>query len=56
MVVKYGLIVYCTILLWQAGRKFSSLLSTLHLHFLKGTSGVKQDIADWAELPDSWQE
>jgi hypothetical protein len=29
----------------QAGREFSSPLSMLHLHFLKGTLGVKQSTA-----------
>ena len=29
----------------QADREFSSLLSMLHLHFLKGTLGVKQSTA-----------
>ena len=32
----------------QAGREFSSPLSTLHLHFLKGTLGVKQSTTNWA--------
>jgi len=27
----------------QAGNEFSSSLSTLHLHFLKGTLGVKRN-------------
>ena len=34
----------------QAGREFSSPLSTLHLHFLKGTLGVKQSTTNWAVL------
>jgi hypothetical protein len=34
----------------QAGREFSSSLSTLHLHFLKGTLGVKQSTTNWAVL------
>jgi hypothetical protein len=34
----------------QAGREFSSPLSTLRLHFLKGTLGVKQSTTDWAVL------
>ena len=34
----------------QAGREFSSPLSTLHLHFLKGTLGVKQFTTNWAVL------
>ena len=34
----------------QAGREFSSPLSTLHLHFLKGTLGVKQPTTNWAVL------
>jgi hypothetical protein len=29
----------------QAGREFSSSLSTLHLHFLKGTLGMKMVLA-----------
>ena len=37
----YGSQVWGTGLL-QAGREFSSPLSTLHLHFLKGTLSVKQ--------------
>ena len=32
----------------QAGREFSSPLSTLHLHFLKGRLGVKQSTTEWA--------
>jgi len=36
----------------QAGREFSSPLSTLHLHFLKGTLGVKQSTTNWAVLRD----
>jgi len=32
----------------QAGREFSSPLSTLHLYFLKGTLGVKQSTTNWA--------
>ena len=31
----------------QAGREFSSPLSTLQLHFLKGTLGVKQSTTNW---------
>jgi hypothetical protein len=34
----------------HAGREFSSLLSTLHLHFLKGMLGVKQSTTEWAIL------
>jgi len=34
----------------QAGREFSSPLSMLHLHFLKGTLGVKQSTTNWAVL------
>ena len=34
----------------QAGREFSSSLSTLHLHFLKGTLGVKQSTTNWAVI------
>ena len=32
----------------QADREFSSSLSTLHLHFLKGTLGVKRSTTNWA--------
>jgi hypothetical protein len=32
----------------QAGREFSSSLSTFHLHFLKGTLGVKRSTTNWA--------
>ena len=34
----------------QAGSEFSGPLSTLHLHFLKGTLGVKQSTTNWAVL------
>ena len=34
----------------HAGREFSSPLSTLYLHFLKGTLGVKQSTTNWAVL------
>jgi len=34
----------------QAVREFSSSLSTLHLHFLKGTLGVKRSTTNWAVL------
>jgi len=34
----------------QAGREFSSSLSALHLHFLKGTLGVKRSTFKWAAL------
>ena len=34
----------------QAGREFYSPLSTLHLHFLKGTLGVKHSTTNWAVL------
>jgi len=34
----------------QAGREFTSSLSTLHLHFLKGTLGVKRFTTNWAVL------
>ena len=34
----------------QAVREFSSSLSTLHLHFLKGALGVKQSTTNWAVL------
>ena len=40
----------------QAGREFSSLLSTLHLHFLKGTLGVKQSTTNWAVLRECGHE
>jgi len=40
----------------QAGRKFSSPLSTLHLHFLKGTLGVKQSTTNWAVLRECGHE
>jgi len=36
----------------QAGREFSSSLSTLHLHFLKGTLGVKRSTTNWAVLQE----
>ena len=39
----------------QAGREFSSPLSTLHLHFLKGTLGVKQPTTNWAVLREPLQ-
>ena len=40
----------------QAGREFSSPLSTLHLYFLKGTLGVKQSTTNWAVLRESGHE
>ena len=40
----------------QAGRKFSSPLSTLHLHFLKDTLGVKQSTTNWAVLRECGHE
>jgi hypothetical protein len=40
----------------QAGREFYSSLSTLHLHFLKGTLGVKRSDTDWAVLRDCGHE
>ena len=40
----------------QAAREFSSLLSTLHLHFLKGTLCVKQSTTDWALLQECGHE
>ena len=40
----------------QAGREFSSPLSTLHLHFLKGTLGVKQSTTNWAVLRECGHE
>ena len=41
---------------FQAGREFSSSLSTLHLHYLKGTLGVKQSTTDWAVLRECGHE
>ena len=40
----------------QAGREFSSPLSTLHLHFLKGTLGMKQSTTNWAVLRECGHE
>ena len=40
----------------QAGREFSSSLSTLLLHFLKGTLGVKRSTTSWAVLQECGQE
>jgi hypothetical protein len=40
----------------QAGREFSSPLSTLHLHFLKGTLGVKQSTTNWVVLRECGHE
>ena len=40
----------------QAGREFSSPLSTLHLHFLKGMLGVKQSTTNWAVLRECGHE
>ena len=40
----------------QAGREFSSSLSTLYLHFLKGTLGVKRSITNWAVLRECGHE
>jgi len=40
----------------QAGRKFSSSLSTFHLHFLKGTLGVKRSTINWAALRECGHE
>ena len=34
----------------QAGREVLSSLSTLDLHFLKGTLGVKRSTTNWAVL------
>jgi hypothetical protein len=31
----------------QAGKEFTSSLSTLHLHLLKGTLGVKRSTTNW---------
>jgi len=43
----YGSQIWGTFFL-QAGRKFFNLLSSLHLHFMKGTSGAKRSTIDWA--------
>ena len=40
----------------QAGREFSTSLSTLHLHFLKGTLGVKRSTTNWAVLQECGHE
>jgi len=40
----------------QAGREFSSSLSTLHLHFLKGTLGIKRSTTNWAVLQECGHE
>ena len=40
----------------QAGREFSSSLSTLHLHLLKGTIGVKRSTTNWAVLRECGHE
>ena len=40
----------------QAGREFFSPLSTLHLHFLKGTLGVKKSTTNWAVLRECGHE
>ena len=41
----------------QAGREFFSPLSALHLHFLKGTLGVKQSTTNnWAVLRECGHE
>ena len=41
----------------QAGREFySDSLSTLHLHFLKGTFGVKRSTTIWAVLHECGHE
>jgi hypothetical protein len=45
----YGSQVWGTVFL-QAGREFSSLLSALQLHFLKGTLGSKRSTTNWAVL------
>jgi hypothetical protein len=47
----YGSQVWGTVF-WQAGREFSSSLSTLHLHFLKSTLGMKRSTTDWAVLKE----
>ena len=48
---KYGSQIWGTVFL-QAGREFSSSLSTLHLHFLKGTLDVKRSTTNWAVLQE----
>ena len=48
MLVKYGVLYFCR----QAG----SSLSTLHLHSLKGTLGVKQSTTNWAVLRECGHE
>ena len=53
MVVKYGVLV---VVFWQAGRESSSSLSTLHLHFLKGTLGMKRSTTNWAVLRECGHE
>ena len=40
----------------QAGREFSSPLSTLNLHFLKGMLNVKQSTTNWAVLRECGHE
>jgi hypothetical protein len=40
----------------QAGREFSSSLSALHLHFLKGTLGVKRSTTNWAVVQECGHE
>ena len=40
----------------QEGREFSSSLSTLHLHLLKGTIGVKRSTTNWAVHRERGQE
>ena len=40
----------------QADREFSSSLSTLHLHSLKGTLGVEQSTTNWAVLRECGHE
>ena len=47
---------YSTAGFLQAGREFSSPLSTLHLHFLKGTSGVERSTSNWAVLQECGHE
>jgi hypothetical protein len=54
-VIPAGSQVWGTVFL-QAGRKFSSPLSTLHLHFLKDTLGVKQSTTNWAVLRECGHE
>jgi len=51
----YGSQVWGTVFL-LAGREFSSSLSTLHLHFLKGMLGVERSTTNWAVLRECGHE